>query len=76
MGPRGFEQIQKKASQIAVDKEVNKNHAIHPIAQKVHNRVHIKTYSTELQEIINQWETLPEHIKAAIFALMRIHQNK
>ena len=78
MGPRGPEKIHNNISQTIIYKEVSKNKSIHTKSQKVHNRVHNKTSSSELQEIIEQWETLPEHIKAAILALVKIeiHQNK
>jgi hypothetical protein len=39
--------------------------------QGVHDLVHNLGFSSELQQIIEAWPELPEHIKAAIMALIK-----
>jgi len=41
--------------------------------QKVHNPVHLLTIYPDLEQILITWPKLPEHIKAAIKALVQTH---
>ncbi len=38
---------------------------------RVHDRVHEPEIPSDLQEIINNWQNLPEHIKETIMNLVR-----
>ena len=44
--------------------------------EKVQNGVHFSHFSPDLQEIINRWDGLPEHIKKAIKALIETHNQE
>jgi hypothetical protein len=37
---------------------------------RVHNPVHLPHFSSDLQHIIDCWDDLPEHIKAAVKTLI------
>ena len=43
---------------------------------KVHDPVHISHFPPELEQIIKVWPELPEHIKAAVKALVDTHKMK
>ena len=70
MGRAGVEQIPKNIPQPLAYKEVKQNSPKDPVTQRVHDRVH-KEFTPELQQIVEQWDTLPEYIKAAMTALLR-----
>jgi hypothetical protein len=53
-------------SQVSPDKELNKT----PQKQEVQNTVHHKQFTPDLQEIIDRWEKLPEHLKETIRMLV------
>jgi len=55
-----------KKSQRPTNKTLSKSSKSKP----VHNPVHNIEVCNELQQIINAWPSLPEHIKAAIKAMI------
>ncbi len=54
----------------------NKDVAHSPQSAMVHNTVHKPHFSPDLLEIIDRWDSLPEHIKAAIKALIQTHSTE
>jgi hypothetical protein len=44
------------------------------MSETVHDPVHHTAFCPDLQQIINHWDSLPEHIKAAIKALVKTHK--
>ncbi|MBN1804956.1 MAG: hypothetical protein JW837_06870 [Sedimentisphaerales bacterium] len=56
-----------KNSQTKSTKELNNN----TNSKGVHNPVHNIEVCRELQEIINAWPTLPDHIKSVIITLVK-----
>jgi hypothetical protein len=42
----------------------------------VHDPVHNSAFCSDLQQIIDHWDNLPEHIKAAIKAFVQTHKEK
>ena len=76
MGRAGFELNSQKTSQPPVNKKDNKPPCPTTNHETVHNPVHNSDFPSDLQEIIKRWDGLPEHIKAAIKALMQTHKTK
>jgi hypothetical protein len=48
------------------DKEVSNK----PKSKMVHNQVHVSHFPKELQQIINRWDELPEHVRQTIKMLV------
>jgi hypothetical protein len=48
------------------DKEVSNK----PKSGMVHNQVHDSNFAKDLQQIINQWDQLPEHVRLTIHMLV------
>jgi hypothetical protein len=61
-----------KNSQIKSSTELNKN----TNSEGVHDPVHHSAFCPELQQIIDHWDSLSEHIKAAIKALIQSHNKE
>ena len=59
-------------SQQPENKPLTENHN----TKTVHNPVHILTIYPELGVIVKTWSNLPEHIKAAIKALVQTHKRE
>ncbi|MHC4691987.1 MAG: hypothetical protein ACYS67_04535 [Planctomycetota bacterium] len=62
-------QDSNKKSQLTTNKELSKT----ANNNKVHDPVHQTVFCPELQQIIDCWDSLPDHIKAAIQALVQSH---
>ncbi|MBN2513570.1 MAG: hypothetical protein JXB18_11585 [Sedimentisphaerales bacterium] len=57
-----------KKSQVTPNKEVTRS----PKSATVHNPVHGVYFSPELQQIIDHWDGLPEHIKQTIISIIQM----
>jgi hypothetical protein len=63
--PKWALQDSNKKSQLTTNKELSKTAK----NDKVHDPVQNTIFCPELQQVIDHWDSLPEHIKAAIKAL-------
>jgi hypothetical protein len=45
------------------------------MSETVHDPVHHSAFCSDLQQIIDRWDSLPEHTKAAIKILIQDHSN-
>ena len=73
MGDTGLEHFPENPSQVTNNKELS-NAPPETLKQaRVQNPVHDTVFCPELQQIIDHWDSLPEHIKAAIKALIQTH---
>ncbi len=66
MGPVGPELNSRKTTQLTDNKELNDTEHHIPTHERVHNPVRHTVFCSGLQQIIDHWDSLPEHIKAAI----------
>ena len=75
MGGTGLELNSQKSSQPLKNKEVKDN--LCPISEhkRVQNPVQILQKHPDLEQIIVAWPELPEHIKAAIKALIQTYKE-
>ena len=73
MGDTGLELNSQKSSQPLENKDVKDAPCPTPKHKTVHNTVHKPEICPELQQIIDHRDSLPEHIKAAIKALIQTH---
>jgi hypothetical protein len=71
MGDTGLEQIPEKRSEVIKNKEVMDESVDVSKLSRVHDRVHEPEFPPDLQEIIDQWESLPIHIKETIMNLVK-----
>ena len=74
MGRAGPELNSQKSPQPLKNKEVKDTPCPTPMPETVHDPVHHSVFCPELQQIIDHWDSLPEHIKAAIKALVQTHK--
>jgi hypothetical protein len=74
MGRAGPELNSLKSSQPSEHKEVKDTACPASMSETVHDPVHHTAFCPDLQQIINHWDSLPEHIKAAIKALVKTHK--
>ena len=70
MGRAGPELNSQKSPQPLENKKVKDTSYPTPVSETVHDPVHPLTFCPDLQKIIDCWDNLPEHIKAAIRALI------
>ncbi len=75
MGRAGFEVSSKKTTQVQQNNALSKTTANTPQQEKVQNQVQILQSHPELEQIIKVWPELPEHIKAAIKALIQTNKQ-
>ena len=76
LGDIGLELNSQKTSQPSKNEEV-KAPPCHTHEHKaVHDPVHHSVFCSELQQIIDRWDSLPEYIKAAIKALIQTHNTE
>ncbi|MHC4088258.1 MAG: hypothetical protein ACYSU5_24095 [Planctomycetota bacterium] len=73
MGQVGFEPNSQKSPQPTENKELNDIACHTPTHEGVHDPVHHSVFCSELQKIINHWDSLPEHIKTVIKILVQSH---
>ena len=76
MGRAGPELNSLQSSQPSEQKEVKDTSGHVPMSETVHDPVHHSAFCPDLQQIINHWDSLPEHIKAAIKALVQTHTKE
>ena len=69
MGPGGFELNSQKSPQPPDNKDLNDTACQTSSHKAVHDPVHHSVFCSELQQIIDHWDNLPEQIKAEIVAL-------
>ena len=74
MGVTGLEVIPKKNPEIQHTKGFSKTTPTTPISARVQNWVQFLQKNSNLAEIVESWPDLPEHIKAAIKALVEAHK--
>lgn len=70
MGRAGFELSENNPSQTLLRQELTANTKENQSTQRVHDRVHEK-FTPDLQLIVSRWNSLPDHIKQAINALIK-----
>jgi hypothetical protein len=73
VGRAGFELNSLKSSQPSEHKEVKDTPCPAPMSEAVHDPVHHSAFCQDLQQIIDHWDSLSEHIKAAIKSLIQAH---
>ena len=73
MGRAGPEVNSKKIPQPTDKKELNNVTRFKPKYKAVHDPVHNTVFCSELQQLIDHWDSFPRHIKAAIKALIQTH---
>ena len=71
MGDGGLELNSQKPPQLLENKKVKDTHYPTPVSETVHDPVHHSVFCPELQAVISIWQELPEHIKAAVNALVQ-----
>ena len=76
MGDIGLEPFSENSSQATDNKEVKDTPCSTPTPEKVQNQVQILQKHPELKQLIKVWPELPEHIKAAIKALIESHNKR
>ena len=70
MGDIGLEHSKKDLSEVKQNNELNDTLQNTPQPTRVQNPVHILQKHPELQQVVNAWAELPEHIKQTIETLV------